>query len=144
MASLYVVHSLIYAYIDASTRLTKIPNLSAVTLAILSVQETNVRFQCLHYLQLSTAFAAVANTCGFKHVSIRIALFILNLINCAERNHQQPLAGFSKLRIAIDSEKQNETRVSTPARLQGHTRVMQGKASKVSQTPTAEFQVISQ
>jgi len=29
--------------------------------------------------------------------------------HCAERNHQQPLVGFIKLRIAIHSEKQNET-----------------------------------
>jgi len=28
---------------------------------------------------------------------------------CAERSHQQPLVGFIKLRIAIHSEKQNET-----------------------------------
>jgi len=29
--------------------------------------------------------------------------------HCAERNHQQPLVGFIKLRIAIHSENQNET-----------------------------------
>ena len=49
---------------------------------------------------------------------------------CAERNNQQPLVGFSKLRIAIHSEKQNETRVSIPARLQGYTRIMQDEQGR--------------
>ena len=91
-------------------RFTCTANLSAsVMLVILSVYETNVSFQCFHFLQLSTAFAAVSNTCGFKQVSTKIGLFLLSIIICAKRNHQQPLVGFIKLRNPIHSEKYNET-----------------------------------
>ena len=110
-----------YATANLSSRLTSIANLpAAVTFVILSVYETKVHFQCFHFVELSTTLPVVSNTCGFKHVSIKIELLLLSLTDCAERNNRHALSVFIQLRNAVHSENQTEAvsvNRSMPSRL---------------------------